>query len=311
MLSTWDEGVPQEIPHDNLFGITWNPMNLLAALQRIEGAAEARRVGTDSMSPLFAQLLPAAFPAAQLVDGEAAMRAARRIKTAEEVAAIREAIGVAESGLAAAVAALRPGVHERELTGVFMDAIATRGVTTPATQDVARITSRQRLGRRRKQDETIVAADLVAFDAAVVANGYTGEVGRTWPANGNGAAPRDLYRRWGELWARLLDACEPHAPGTAFLTAYEKAGEPLPALPVARGLGMGGDTPVVVRDLPATAATDTLDPGVVVALTGYVADDNVGAVLGQEAVLITAQGPEVLSSSPFWTAAPAPRPTGR
>src|SRR5258707_15047706 len=49
MMSTWDEGVPEGIPHDNLIGITWNPMNLLAALQRIEGAADARRVGTDCL----------------------------------------------------------------------------------------------------------------------------------------------------------------------------------------------------------------------------------------------------------------------
>jgi Xaa-Pro aminopeptidase len=306
LLSTWDEGVPEEIPHDHLFGITWNPMNILTALQGVEGAAEARRVGTDSMSPLFARLLPAAFPAAQLVDGEPAMQAGRRIKTSEELSAIREAIGVAEAGLAAAVAALRPGVRERELTGVFMDTIARRGVTIPATQDVARITSRRRLGRRSKQDETIAATDLVTFDAAVVANGYTGEVARTWPASGNGpeAAPRSLYRRWDELWARLLDACQPGAPGAALLTAYEKAGEPLPPLPVARGLGMGGDSPVVVRDLPATAAGQRLDPGVVLALTAYVTDDEAGAVLGQEAVLITAQEPAILSSSPFWTTSP-------
>ena len=84
-MSTWDEGVPDDIPHENLYGISWNPMNTIAALQRIDGAAAARRVGTDALSPVFAQLLPTAFPNAELVDGELAMRAARRIKTAEEL----------------------------------------------------------------------------------------------------------------------------------------------------------------------------------------------------------------------------------
>src|SRR3984885_14294539 len=92
LLSTWDEGVPDDIPHENLYGITWNPMNTMAALRRIEGAATARRVGTDALSPVFAQLLPTAFPNAELVDGELAMRAARRIKTAEEVAKVRESV---------------------------------------------------------------------------------------------------------------------------------------------------------------------------------------------------------------------------
>ena len=43
------------------------------------------------MSPLFAQLLPMAFPDAEIVDGGPALRAARRIKTTEEVDAIRAA----------------------------------------------------------------------------------------------------------------------------------------------------------------------------------------------------------------------------
>ena len=44
-------------------------------------------------------------------------------------------------------------MSERELTGVFMDAMASRGVTTPATQDVVRITSAgvRRRGRGDRQ----------------------------------------------------------------------------------------------------------------------------------------------------------------
>ena len=118
-------------------------------LQGIEGAATARRVGTDALTPTFAKLLPMAFPAAELVDGELAMRAARRIKTAEEIDAIRAALRVAEHGLAAAVAELRAGEHRAALTGVFMEAMAAGGVTTPATQDVAWITSGDTLAARR------------------------------------------------------------------------------------------------------------------------------------------------------------------
>src|ERR1700761_5941035 len=129
LLSTWDEGVPDDIPHENLYGIAWNPMNTIANLQRIDGAAKAKRVGTDALSPGFAQLLPTAFPNAELVDGELAMRAARRIKTTEEVAALREAVRVAELGLAAAVAELRPGIREKALAGVLLEAMAAGGVS--------------------------------------------------------------------------------------------------------------------------------------------------------------------------------------
>jgi Xaa-Pro aminopeptidase len=311
LLSTWDEGVPDEIPHDHLYGITWNPMNLVTVLQGIAAATDPRRVGTDAMSPLFAQLLPLAFPDAEIVDGGPALREARRIKTDEEVLAIGAAIHVAEWAMAAALAELRPGVSERRLTGVFMDAMASRGVTTPATQDVVRATSATRIDGG---SGPLQAGDLVAFDAGVVADGYTGEVGRTWPVSGDGGngsagALGQLYRRWDQLWARLLDACQPGAPASGLLEAYRSAGEPLPVMPIGRGLGLGFDDPLVTRDLPETAARERLDPGVVLVVTGCVFDDTVGSVIAHQPILITPVGPKVLSCSPFWTPERAGAPT--
>lgn len=301
LLSTWDEGVPDDIPHENLYGISWNPMNTIAALQRINGAATARRVGTDTLSPVFAQLLPTAFPNAKLVDGELAMRAARRIKTGEEVAALREAIAVAESGLAAAAAELRPGVHEQTLAGVLLESLAAGGVSTPSNQDVAWVTSRDHPWRRANGDGRLQDGDLVVLSAGVLAGGYTGEVGRTWPV-GDGKHATGLYRRWDSLWSRLIAACRPGAGAGELLAAYQAAGEPAPPMPVARGLGMGFDPPVISSHLPQTAAEERLEPGMVLAVTGYVWEQGIGAVFGREAVLITAHGPEVLTVSPFWQA---------
>ncbi|EUA92907.1 peptidase, M24 family domain protein [Mycobacterium ulcerans str. Harvey] len=62
-------------------------------------------------------------------------------------------------------------------------------------------------------------------------------------------------------------------------------------MPVARGLGMGFDPTVISAQLPATAANDRLEPGMVLAVTGYVWEAGVGAVFGREAVLVNADGP--------------------
>ncbi len=297
LLSTWDEGVPDDIPRDHLYGIAWNPMNTMAVLRDIDGAASAKRVGTDALSPTFARLLPVAFPRAELVDGELAMRAARRVKTSREVVALAEAIRLAEAGLAMAVAELQPGVSEKTLAGVLLQALAAGGVSTPSTQDVAWVTARDHPWRRGTADGRIRSGDLVAFSAGVLAGGYIGEVGRTWPV-GAPAGAAGLFGRWESLWQRLCGACQPGSPASGLLAAYEAAGEPLPAMPVARGLGMGFDPPLVVRSLPQTAAGEWLEPGMVLAVTGYVWQAGVGAVFGREAVLITADGPAVLTSSP-------------
>ena len=122
VMSVWDDGIPPEIPHDHLYGIGWNPMNLVASVQKIEGVSSARRIGVDYMSPLFQQLLPMAAPDAQLVNAEALMRSVRMRKTADEVACITTAVAIAEAALTASVDNLHPGVNGKLLLAAFMSA---------------------------------------------------------------------------------------------------------------------------------------------------------------------------------------------
>lgn len=302
--STWDEGIPDEIAHDHLYGLAWNPMTLIEVLKKMPGAATVRRVGTDSLTPTFAQLLPMAFPNAELVDAEPALRAARRIKTPDEIAVLRGALGIAERALDAAHAELAAGATEQALTGAMLQAMAAGGVTTPATQDGAWITPKDHSWRRRSGGGTVAEGDLVAFAAGALADGYVGEVGRTWPV-GEVSGADSLFRRANELWERLVGACRSGAPAADLLHAYEAAGEPLPATPVAHGLGLGFDPPVISADLPATSAEERLEPGMVLAVTGYVWESGVGAVFQRDAVLITDGEPEVLTSIPVFAGATA------
>ena len=297
--STWDEGIPDEIGHDHLYGLAWNPMTLIDVLKQLPGAATARRVGTDSLTPTFAQLLPMAFPDAELVDAEPALRAARRIKTADEVAVLRGALGIAEQALEAARAELAPGISELSLTGALMEAMAAGGVTTPATQDGAWITPKDHSWRRDSSRGRVAEGDLVALSAGALADGYVGEVGRTWPV-GDVSGADALFRRSNELWQHLITACRPGGSAADLLSAYDAAGEPLPATPVAHGLGLGFDPPVVSADLPSTCAEERLEPGMVLAVTGYVWEPGVGAVFSRDAVLIGDDGAEVLTSSPTY-----------
>ncbi len=301
--STWDEGIPEEIPHENLYGLAWNPMTLIGVLQNIKGADTARRVGTDALTPTFAKLLPMAFPQADLVDGEQAMRAARRVKTPEEIDALGHALRVAEEGLAKAAAQVAPGVTEQALAAALLEAEAAGGVSTPATQDAAWVTSTEHPWRRVQGDGRVREGDLVALSAGVLADGYVGEVARTVYVGEPTDAVHSLYRRRDDLWSRLLDACRPGTATSALLDAYEQSGEPVPAMPVAHGLGLGFDPPVVSPNLRATAEADILEEGMVLALTAYVWEQGLGAVFTRDAVVIGADGPRVLTETPSIAAA--------
>ena len=299
--STADEGIPEEIDHDHLYGLAWDPMTLIEVLKNVEGAATARRVGTDAITPTFAELLPTAFPRAELVDGERAMRTARRIKTPDEIAAMGPALRVAEQGLAAAVAELQPGLSEQTLAGAVLEAMAAGGVSTPATQDAAWVTSREHPWRRAHPNGKVREGDLVAFSAGALADGYVGEVGRTWPAgHTSDVATRGLYQRSTALHHKLIAACRPGASSRELLEAYEAAGEPLPPMPIAHGLGLGFDPPVVSETLHAAGEHDRLEAGMVLAITGYVWQKGVGSVFRRDTVHITDDGADVLTTGPSW-----------
>jgi Xaa-Pro dipeptidase len=294
--STWDEGVPEEIGRERLYGLTWSPMKLIEVLKDIDGARTVRRVGSDAITPTFAELLPIAFPNAELVNAEPAMRAARRIKTPEELAAMSTAMSTAEAGMRAGIATLAPGVAEKTVAGAVLEAMAAGGVTTSASQDAAWVTSRHHPWQRADGDGRVQLGDLVALSAGALANGYVGEVGRTVVVGDDDTqAIRALYRRSDSLGKRLIAACRPGAAAADLFAAYEAAGEPLPATPVAYGLGLGFDPPVVSPAIPRTAAAERLDSGMILAVTNYVWQEGVGAVFRRDAVHIGDDGPHVLS----------------
>ncbi|GAA4538932.1 M24 family metallopeptidase [Mycobacterium paraffinicum] len=297
--STDDEGVPEEIGHDHLYGLAWNPVTLIDVLKKIDGAERAGRVGTDAITPTFAALLPEAFPNAELVDAEVAMRAARRVKTPDEIAAMGSALRIAERGLAAALAEFAPGASERTLAGAMMEAMAAGGVSTPATQDAAWVTSKEHPWRRADSGEAR-PGDLVAFAAGALANGYVAEVGRTWPVGEVDVATRELFGRSDALYHNMLAACRPGAPTSGLLAAYQSAGEPIPPMPIAHGLGLGFDPPVVSEPLLDAGEHDELEAGMVLAITGYVWQQGTGAVYRRDTVHITEDGVDVMTTSPAW-----------
>jgi Xaa-Pro aminopeptidase len=275
-------------------------------LKQIAPLARARRIGVDSMSPLFEGLIKAAAPNAVLVDGETAIRAARRLKTADELRCIRTACAIAEAALSASIDALRPGVREAELLGVFEQRMSMLNVTAPAIEGTFCATPRSASGshvpplRQLHGDRSINEGDLAVLSSGVLYAGYEGSVGRTWPCMGAGSeikpAQRALFQRWSRLWESLRAQLRPGNNGAALRQAYEGTGEPLPPFPIANGVGMGWEPPLIGTAMGAQADSRAiLEAGMVLTVQGYVWEAGVGGYLGKETVAITTDGCEVIS----------------
>jgi Xaa-Pro aminopeptidase len=303
-MSVWDDGMPPEIPNEQLFSIAWNPVNLITAVQKIDGISSARRIGVDYSSPLFQQLLPMAAPDAKLVNAEALLRTLRLRKTADEIACIRIAVAIAEGALQASIDALRPGTTGRILLGEFEGRMCDYGISTPASEGTFRAIEPATGDEpapfaRLTTDARIDEGDLVALSGGVLWSGYEGSVGRTRRCGDVGTAPaphRALARRWREVLSRVLDACRPGATGADLRAAYTSTGEPLTVLPIASSIGIGSEGPIAGSALgEAFDATQRVESDMVLTVQAHVADEH-GGYFGLETVLVTDDGVEVLTT---------------
>jgi Xaa-Pro aminopeptidase len=280
LMSVTDFGVPDELPLEQLYPMSWNPANIMGVVAAMPGVAAARRVGVDGLTPLFEQLFSATLPHIELADGEAVMRAARRVKTSAEVERIRAAVAVAEDAFGAAVAVLQPGVRESELKGVFEERMARLGTTTPAFEGVFCVVDEHGPVRRFVSERTIADGDRVAMSAGVLLDGWEGSLARTWAAGTATPEHRERHARWQAEWARALDGCRAGA-AVGELAA-------MPGLSV-HGVGLGYE---------GLAAAAALEPGMTVQMTL-----EAHGVLGGDALLVGRDGAERLTAFPSGSAA--------
>jgi Xaa-Pro aminopeptidase len=299
MAATWDDGIPTDISHENLSQLMWNPRKIFGSISKIPGLADAECIGVDGMSPSMPAALEMFAPKGRLVDAERFMRGLRAVKLAAEIDCIRMAISMTEGALAAIRNDLRPGVTEWEVKGCFHEEMCRFGVNHPAMEGTFCATPR---GEDRRSEgsppvrllpdgRTLRARDLVAVAASVPYAGYEGAVARTWPCTGptgrSSDAQHALYARWKAAHDAVVERCRPGVALVELQRAWTTTGEPLPPVPLAHGVGLGVEPPVVGGAGAIAPSDEELRVGMVLGVQGYVWENGVGGYLGAETVLVT------------------------
>ncbi|MDW3219789.1 MAG: aminopeptidase P family N-terminal domain-containing protein [Acidimicrobiales bacterium] len=214
VLSGWDAGLPPTMTWDDLYPSTWNPRVMAANLAAIPGLADAKRIGTDEVSPSFRRAAGRLAPDAEVVPADDLMAAVRRHKLPAEIDRIRAACGVVWEGVLA-IARHGAGTDE-QLIGAAVLAMGRLGATIPSSAPIV----------RRSGADTVV-------DLGMIVDGYEGGLGAvisTHLATGDEARPQPLH---------LANVCQPGATGAALAAAAEHPGW------LVRGVGMGFELPVI------------------------------------------------------------------
>lgn len=299
LLATSDEGVPRAIPSSHLYPLTWNPEVLASHLARIDGLRAARRIGVDGWNAAAGRLLAKLAPEAIVVDGASILYAARRRKTEAEIACLRAAAAIAADGLDAVARSLPLDVEEGALRGVFAERVSKLGAAIPSLDGRFRVIETT----PASESPSVVAdprssrgaGELVVLRAGVVLAGYEGTLARTVSRDPSVASTSDeRTERAVVLFEALVAACRAGAAASGLLDAYRRSGEELPTGPIARGVGLGSEPPLVGA---AHACVDEpLDEGMVLSLRAAIVSQGSVAYEIEEPVRVgTRAGGRLLS----------------
>lgn len=289
LLSTWDEGVPPEIEREDLYPLQWNPRNLMDSVASVPGLRESRRVGTDGTTVSFGAMLDSV----ELVDGGAVLAAARRIKTDDEITCLEVAAAISESALSVMSSALRPGITERELLGVYSSHVAGLGAPVPPSESVCFATPS--VGpvefRHLVSDRVVGDGELVVLAPGALYAGYEAGLARTFVTGSIGSGVSALAGRCAAGMDALVGACRAGSVGADLYRAASDAGLSSSGL-LASGLGLGAEPPVIGFGRGHDAV---LEEGMVLSVQSWVAAEGVGGCLERATVVVGARGPVVLT----------------
>jgi Xaa-Pro dipeptidase len=295
LLSTWDEGVPPEIAREDLYGLSWNPANLMAALAAIPGLRDSRRVGTDGLTPMFARLISDLVDGAELVDAAPVMATARRIKTPDEITCLDVASAIAESALSALEDVLRPGITEREMLGIYYEHVARLGAPTPPSESVCFATPScgPVMFRHLASDRSVGDGELVVLAPGALYAGYEAGLARTRVAGQSAPSEaEELASRCARGMDALMAACRAGNTGANLYQAWEDAGNPESPVPLAHGLGLGAEPPVIGLGRGSDAL---LEDGMILSVQSWLAAQGVGGCLERATVAIESGGASALT----------------
>ena len=244
-----------------------------------------------------------------IADGRVPSQRARVIKTVDEIMLIRQACAVVDVAICRTRDAIKPGVTENKLFSILTATnlefggeilgtpfLSSGGNTNPWAKNYS--------------DRIVRHGDLVAYDTDMAGPmGYYADVSRTYLC-GDGKPNKEQLEAYKVAYNFINESMQFFKPGMSFQEIAEKC----PEIPeeykeqryevIAHSNGMCNEWPTIYFPDQSWSGfgndPDVLEENMVMSIEGL--GSKVGAresVKLEEEVLITANGPELLSKAPF------------
>lgn len=299
-------------------------MAMAGSLRDVIGQLPERLAVDDLSGPCFG-LRERCFPDVELLEASSVLGPARVCKTPDEIACIRAAQHVNELAMIAVQEALRPGVRQCELTGIFLRRAFELGATSngidPIWQAMAPSLARGPVTAAGEVAFPLITTDRILCDGEVIwvdsgvhVHGYAADFGRTWIVGDDPRpSPRqqEQFRRWCDVVTAVLARIRPGATGADLTAAAREAARGttpwLSHFYLIHGLGTeSAEAPMIGTDLGAAHDERiVLTPGMVLVLEPVIWDDGCAGYRSEEVVAVTDSGWIALSDHPYDPYGPA------
>ena len=287
-----------------------------------EGATELASViadypGTVAIDEYPSLPVRSALQARSPGDARPLLAAAKFVKTAEEIDAIRRAQRINEQAMDDVLPILRPGIRDTDLSAVFFRRIFELGATGNTVDPIWNVIPKALADGPftftghlpfpvPTTGRTLEKGDVIFNDAGIDLHGWASDFGRTWCVGVDpDARQRSQFRRYRVILEACLQAIKPGASARDVAVAAREAngGEPpwFPHLYVAHGIGTeSAELPFCGTDLGEEIESQVvLAEGTVLVLEPVVWDDGHGGYRAEEVVVVTAEGCERLTDYPY------------
>jgi Xaa-Pro aminopeptidase len=283
-------------------GLMRDAVTEIKALLVEAGVADAP-VGVDIVEPPF--LFEMQRQGLSVVDAQQLMLDARVIKSQDEIILLNQAAAMVDGVYQDIVDVLKPGIRENEIV-----ALANKRLYELGSDQVEAVNaiSGERCNPHPHNftDRIIRPGDQAFFDIIHSYNGYRTCYYRTFAVGSATTAQRDAYKQAREWMDRGIDAIKagvgtdqvaavlPKAAEFGFENEMEAFG-----LQFAHGLGLGLHERPIISRLNSMDNPIELEVGMVFALETYFpASDGVSAARIEEEIVVTEDGPVVLTKFP-------------
>ena len=271
------------------------------------------KIGLDESNIIFHKTLEEHFPNLSIEDGDTPMQKARMIKLPGEIVMLEEATAIADAVCATAINSVQEGVRECDVAANAMHTLYTLGgeyshVTTPFVASGEHMAPPNRIC----SDKIIRDGDLVFIDIGAAWNGYFGDMARTVYCGTQASSPsKEQINVYSAVYYGLQAGINEMRPGktnkdsaNALINEASKfgLGGRFLSLFIGHGVGIGANEPPYIGETLPGAPEYEFEPGMVFAVEPLIWIDGVrggGGVRLEEMVLVTEDGPHIMSRTPF------------